>query len=76
VWARPGDGYPALVRAQEWGVVDRLLFGSDYPHWTPADAVQGLRALAARKPADMPHIEQSTIESLIERDHLQVLGLR
>jgi hypothetical protein len=40
-WARPYDGYRALVRAQEWGVVNKLLFGSDYPMWTPAEAVDG-----------------------------------
>lgn len=75
-WARPTDGFPALVRAQEWGVVDKLLFGSDYPHWTPADAQAGLRALAARRPQDMPHIEKATIEHLLEADHLAALGLR
>lgn len=75
-WARPFDGYAALVRAQEWGVVDKLLFGSDYPHWTPADAVSGLRSLAARRPTDMPHIETATIDHLIESDHLSTLGLR
>lgn len=75
-WARPTDGFPALVRAQEWGVVDKLLFGSDYPHWTPAEAVAGLLSLAARRPADMPHIDDATIEHLLERDHLSALGLR
>ena len=34
-WARPMDGYLALARAQEWGAVPKLLFGSDYPLWTP-----------------------------------------
>lgn len=75
-WARPSEGFPALVSAQEWGVVDKLLFGSDYPHWTPAEAVAGLRSLAARRPVDMPHIEESTIEHLLETDHLAALGLR
>lgn len=75
-WARPTDGFPALVRAQEWGVVDKLVFGSDYPHWTPGEAVAALRSLAARRPTDMPHIDESTIAHLIESDHLAALGLR
>jgi len=75
VWARPQDGFQALVRAQEWGVVDKLLFGSDYPHWTPAAAIEGLRSLAERRPTDMPHIESATIEHLIESDHLAAVGL-
>ena len=75
-WARPLDGYAALVRAQEWGVVPKLLFGSDFPHWTPAQAVTGLWELAARKPEGLPHIEDSTIEHLVESDHIATLGLR
>ncbi|WP_308797955.1 amidohydrolase family protein [Agromyces silvae] len=75
-WSRPQDGFQALVRAQEWGVVDKLVFGSDYPHWTPKQAVDGLRAMAARRPVDWPHIEASTIEHLVESDHLAALGLR
>jgi predicted TIM-barrel fold metal-dependent hydrolase len=74
-WERPQDGYGALVRAQEWGVVDKLLFGSDYPHWTPREGAEGLRSLAARKPTDMPHIHPSTIEHLLESDHFLTLGL-
>lgn len=74
-WARPQDGFEALVRAQEWGVVDKLVFGSDFPHWTPAEGAAGLRALAARKPVDMPHILPSTVEHLIESNHFETLGI-
>lgn len=74
-WSRPQDGFLALVRAQEWGVVDKLVFGSDYPHWTPAEGVAGLRALADRRPTDMPHIERATIEHLIESNHMRTLGI-
>jgi len=75
-WARPQDGFQALVRAQEWGVLDKLLFGSDYPHWTPAEGAKGLQSLAARRPVDMPHIDKATVEHLLETDHLATLGLR
>lgn len=74
-WARPQDGFEALVRAQEWNVVNKLVFGSDYPHWTPAEGAAGLRSLGERRPTDMPHIERSTIEHLIESDHFATLGI-
>ncbi|GAA4249264.1 amidohydrolase family protein [Dactylosporangium darangshiense] len=74
-WARPLDGFMALVRAQEWGVVPKLLFGSDYPMWTPADAVAGLRALGAMNPGGLPRIEPATIEWLIDGDPREALGL-
>lgn len=75
-WARPFDGYHALVRAQEWGVVDKLLFGSDFPIWTPAQAVAGLRELAAMRPSGFPHVEQSTLDWLLDSDPRDTLGLR
>jgi predicted TIM-barrel fold metal-dependent hydrolase len=76
LWARPFDGYLALVNAIEWGVTDKLLFGSDLPLWTPATAQQGLRELAGRFGAPFPAIDEAVIEGIIERDSLSLLGLR
>ncbi|MFY1669635.1 amidohydrolase family protein [Plantactinospora sp. WMMB334] len=75
-WARPYDGFRALVRAQEWDVVEKLLFGSDYPMWTPEQAVTGLRELAAMKPAGLPSIRAETVEHLLDSDPRDRLGLR
>ena len=67
-WARPIDGYLALARAQEWDVVDKLLFGSDFPLWTPAEAVAGLREMAAGAPAGFPEIKPGDVEWLLDGD--------
>lgn len=75
VWARPFDGFAALVRAQEWDVVHKLVFGSDFPHYTPAEGVAGLRSLSDMRPTGFPHIDDDTIAHLIEGDHLDTLGL-
>lgn len=75
-WARPFDGFHALVRAQEWGVVDKLLFGSDYPMWTPTEAVKGLRALAELHAGTLPGIEPETLSRLLEHDPSEQLGIR
>lgn len=74
-WARPLDGYLALVRAQEWDVVGKLLFGSDFPLWTPAGAAASLRELAASRPSGLPPIEPSTLEWLLDGDPRAALGL-
>jgi predicted TIM-barrel fold metal-dependent hydrolase len=74
-WARPFDGFHALVRAQEWDVVDKLLFGSDYPMWTPQDAADGLRALGELHAGNLPKVRDDTIELLLERDPRKALGL-
>ncbi|QDW30626.1 amidohydrolase family protein [Arthrobacter sp. KBS0702] len=75
VWARPADGYRALVRAQEWGVVDKLLFGSDFPLWTPAQAQDGLKAVAAARVQGMPAISNELLDHVLHGDHLEMLGL-
>jgi predicted TIM-barrel fold metal-dependent hydrolase len=75
VWARPYDGFRALVRAQEWGVVPKLLFGSDYPLWTPAEAVAGLRELAMMRPAGLPSVAPGTLDWLVDGDSRAALGL-
>lgn len=54
--------YP--VRAQEWGVVDKLLPGPDYPMWTPGEAVAGPRALTEVGPG----IEPARLEWLFDGD--------
>ncbi len=74
-WARPLDGFMAMVRAQEWDVVPKLLFGSDFPMWTPADAVTGLRELADMRPSGLPAIRPETIDWLIDGDPRAALGL-
>jgi predicted TIM-barrel fold metal-dependent hydrolase len=73
--SRPMDAYLALVNAQEWGTVPKLLFGSDYPLWTPAEAQDLLRRVAAMRAGDLPHVLDETVESIIHRDTLALLGL-
>lgn len=74
-WERPLDGYFALVRAQEWGAVDKLLFGSDYALWTPTRAVEGLRELGAMRPQGLPWIKSETLEWLLDGDPRAALGI-
>lgn len=74
-WSRPMDGFLALVNAQEWGTVDKLLFGSDYPLWTPATALAQFRELATLRAGNLPHVLEDTVESIIHRDTLTLLGI-
>ena len=43
LYYRPWQFYNALVLAMEYGVLDRLLFGTDYPFTTPASTIEALR---------------------------------
>ncbi len=40
---RPWGHYNAMRAATEWGVLDKLLFGSDYPASTPTETMERLR---------------------------------
>lgn len=73
---RPWSFYEGLRLATEWGALDKLLFGSDFPIATPTETAAGLRAvndpIAGTK---LPPVPLEKIEELIERDPLPLLGL-
>ena len=76
IWHRPWQGYEAMIVCIEWGVTDKLVFGSDYPLWKPADAVEGFRALNSHVAGTpLPQIPSRIIDQILERDILEQLGL-
>jgi hypothetical protein len=73
---RPWSFYEGLRLAHEWGALDKLLFGSDFPIATPAETAAGLRAVNAPIAGTaLPPVPLDAIEHLIERDPLPLLGL-
>jgi predicted TIM-barrel fold metal-dependent hydrolase len=75
-WARPYEGFNALIRAQEWGVVDKLLFASDFPLWTPKDAIAGLWEISKIRAGTLPFVTEETINQILTQDSLGLLGLQ
>ncbi len=76
IWSRPWDGYLALRNAIEWDVTDKLLFGSDFPLWTPQGAVDGLRAMPDVYAPPLPAIDRAVVEEIVNRNSLELLGLQ
>jgi predicted TIM-barrel fold metal-dependent hydrolase len=73
---RPWQCFTGLVSAREYGISHKLLFGSDFPFFTPQQTADALRALAGTSaPAPVPSLDPDWIEALIERDSLAVVGL-
>jgi len=73
---RPWSFYEGLRLATEWGALDKLLFGSDFPIATPGETAAGLRAV--NEPiagTSLPPVPLDAIEELIARDPLPLLGL-
>jgi predicted TIM-barrel fold metal-dependent hydrolase len=73
---RPFQLYHSLMLVQEYGVWDKLLFGSDYPFTTVNASINGLRKLNDMlEGTKLPRLDPGQIESLIHRDGLARLGL-
>jgi len=73
---RPFQLYHSLMLVQEYGVWDKVLFGSDYPFTTVNASVEGLRKLNAMLDGTaLPRLDAAAVEAMIHRDSLAVLGL-
>ena len=76
LYYRPWQFYNALVLAMEYGVLHKLLFGSDYPVTTPASTVEALAKVNdLTRGTSMPQISQDKLEELIHRDTLRLIGI-
>ena len=73
---RPFQLYQSLMLVQEYGVWDKLLFGTDYPFTTVNATIDGLRSLnRMTEGTALPRLDEGQIERLIYRDTLGLLGL-
>jgi hypothetical protein len=73
---RPWQFYNALIAAKEYGVLDKLLFGSDYPFTTPEASLEGLRTINRLvEGTSLPRLAAEEIEQIIESPALARLGL-
>jgi predicted TIM-barrel fold metal-dependent hydrolase len=61
---------------QEYGVWDKVLFGTDYPFTTVRATLDGLRGLNGMlEGTALPRLDAAAIERMIARDSLALLGL-
>lgn len=73
---RPFQLYQSLMLVQEYGVWDKVLFGTDFPFTTVNATVDGLRGLNSMlEGTALPRLKIDKIEELIFRDTLPLLGL-
>jgi hypothetical protein len=73
---RPWQFYQALSLCHEYGRLDKLLFGSDFPVATVQETLDGLRNVnKIVEGTNLPRIPEEEIEAIIHRDSLSLLGL-
>jgi len=74
---RPFQFFHSLMLVQEYGVWDKLLFGTDYPFTNVQATLDGLRSLNKMvEGTNLPRLNMEAIERMIERDSLSLLGIR
>jgi predicted TIM-barrel fold metal-dependent hydrolase len=73
---RPWSLYESLRLAVEWGVTDKLLFGSDFPLATTAETIDGLRGVNdILEGTRLPRVPEQALEGIIHADSLAALGI-
>jgi uncharacterized protein len=76
VFYRPWSAYNAFMLASEWGVLDKLLFASDWPIATPQETMDGLRNVnRVIEGSSLPHVPIDDLEPIIHRDPLTLLRM-
>jgi predicted TIM-barrel fold metal-dependent hydrolase len=73
---RPWQFYNALIIAKEYGVLHKLLFGSDFPFTTPGatmDSLQNFNHMTVG--TNLPTLSEEEIHSLIHSPTLRLLEL-
>lgn len=73
---RPFQLYHSLMLVQEYGVWNKVLFGTDYPFTTVNASIDGIRNLNRMlEGTALPRLDAQQIEAMIHRDSLPLLGL-
>ncbi|WP_437193897.1 amidohydrolase family protein [Planctomicrobium sp. SH527] len=73
---RPFQLYQSLMLVQEYGVWNKVLFGTDYPFTTVNETMDGVRNLNSMLTGThLPRLNEAQIEAMIYRESLPLLGL-
>jgi hypothetical protein len=73
---RPWQAYNALILAHQFNVMDKVLFGSDFPFCTAAEAIKSVYSLhEVTQGTNLPSVPRETLRSMVERNSLRALGI-
>jgi predicted TIM-barrel fold metal-dependent hydrolase len=76
VASRPWQLYNALLNALSFGVMEKLLFGSGFPHELPARTIESLYSINSfSHGTQLPAIPRAHVRGIVERDAIRCLGL-
>jgi len=74
--SRPWQAYNALVAAHQHGVIDKLLFGSDFPYTSATECIEALYSInQLAQGTNLPVVPREALRGIVERDALSLLGI-
>jgi predicted TIM-barrel fold metal-dependent hydrolase len=74
--SRTWQTYGALVAAHQYQVIDKLLFGSDFPYTSATECIEALYSInQIAQGTNLPVIPREALRGIVERDTLGLLGL-
>jgi predicted TIM-barrel fold metal-dependent hydrolase len=72
----PWQAYNALLLANEYQVIDKLLFGSDFPYTIASDCIEAMYSVnQLTQGTNFPVVPREALRGIVERDTLGLLGL-
>ncbi len=72
----PWIAYNALLAAYQAGVLDDLLFGSNFPYTSAAESIESLYSINKFcQGTNLPTIPREQLRRIVERDTLRLLGI-
>lgn len=75
--ARPWQLFNALLTAHQLGTIDQVLFGSNFPYVLPEQAIKTIYSVnTLTQGTQLPSVPREQLRSVVERDTIQVLGLK
>ena len=73
---QPWQAYNALLTAYQYGVMNKLLFGSGFPTATASQCIEALYSINHLvHETNLPTIPREVLRGIVERDALSLLGI-
>lgn len=72
----PWQAYNALVQIEEAGLLDRVLFASNFPFNSPAACIETLYSInRMAQGTNLPTVPRELLRGIVERDALRLMGI-
>jgi len=70
------SAFNGLVNVYQHGVIDKLLFGSDFPYTSATECIEALYSInQLAQGTNLPLVPREALRGIVERDTLDLLGL-